>query len=51
MKKAEDRKDVSLCLETEERGYKIRRATSKYIQMHRYEGCEHAFDNYFNISH
>lgn len=33
-----------LCLEGEALGIKIRDATTKYIKMHRYDNCEHAFD-------
>ncbi|KAJ5250797.1 hypothetical protein N7489_001207 [Penicillium chrysogenum] len=33
-----------LCLEGEALGNKIKAATTKHVQMHRYDGCEHAFD-------
>ncbi|KAJ6184857.1 hypothetical protein N7519_006158 [Penicillium mononematosum] len=33
-----------LCLEGEALGNKIKAATTKRVQMHRYDGCEHAFD-------
>ncbi|KAJ5127197.1 Alpha/Beta hydrolase protein [Penicillium atrosanguineum] len=33
-----------LCLEAEALGNRIKDATTKNIKMHRYDGCEHAFD-------
>ncbi|GLA09623.1 hypothetical protein AnigIFM60653_011954 [Aspergillus niger] len=33
-----------LCLEGEALGNKIKDATTKYVKMHRYDRCEHAFD-------
>ncbi|KAF4231165.1 hypothetical protein CNMCM8980_005109 [Aspergillus fumigatiaffinis] len=33
-----------LCLEGEALGNRIRNETTKHVKMHRYEGCEHAFD-------
>jgi acetyl esterase/lipase len=33
-----------LCLEGEALGNRIRNETTKHVEMHRYEGCEHAFD-------
>ena len=32
------------CLEGEALGNKIKEATTKFVKMHRYDGCEHAFD-------
>ncbi|KAL2843907.1 Alpha/Beta hydrolase protein [Aspergillus pseudoustus] len=32
------------CLEGEALGYRIRNETAKHVKMHRYDGCEHAFD-------
>lgn len=33
-----------LCLEGEALGNRIKHSTTKYVKMHRYDGCEHAFD-------
>ncbi|KAF3389951.1 Versiconal hemiacetal acetate esterase [Talaromyces pinophilus] len=33
-----------LCIEGESLGTKIMKATTKCVKMHRYDGCEHAFD-------
>ncbi|KAL4981669.1 Alpha/Beta hydrolase protein [Aspergillus falconensis] len=33
-----------LCIEGEALGNRIRNETTKHVKMHRYEGCEHAFD-------